>query len=126
MLNPANAFAHPLDVVDDTDMTLAEKRAFLNGWRAPVPTTYRRCATTTSWIALKELARRSGDLADARRAIGASSRHRMPGEFGRKDDPRAFAARIGLTSARRCLALADGRATARISAQNTLYFERGE
>jgi len=32
LLHPARAFAHPLDVVRDTDLTLNEKRAILASW----------------------------------------------------------------------------------------------
>jgi hypothetical protein len=32
LLHPARAFAHPLDVVRDPDMTLYEKRAILSSW----------------------------------------------------------------------------------------------
>jgi hypothetical protein len=32
LLHPAQAFAHPFDVVDDSDLTLAEKRAILASW----------------------------------------------------------------------------------------------
>jgi hypothetical protein len=32
LLNPAQAFAHPRDVVDDPDLTLNEKRAILASW----------------------------------------------------------------------------------------------
>lgn len=32
LLHPANAFAHPMDVVRDTDLTLNEKRAILSSW----------------------------------------------------------------------------------------------
>jgi len=32
LLHPANAFAHPMDVVRDTDLTLNEKRAILASW----------------------------------------------------------------------------------------------
>ena len=47
LLHPALAFEHPMKVVDDSDLTLAEKRAILASWasdaraveatRAPVP-----------------------------------------------------------------------------------------
>ena len=33
-LHPAGAFKHPLDVVDDCDLTLYEKRAILSSWLA--------------------------------------------------------------------------------------------
>jgi hypothetical protein len=32
LLHPAQAFAHPLDVVNDPDLTLSEKRAILASW----------------------------------------------------------------------------------------------
>jgi len=32
LLHPAQAFAHPRDVVDDPDLTLNEKRAILASW----------------------------------------------------------------------------------------------
>ncbi len=32
LLHPAEAFAHPSDVVDDPDLTLNEKRAILASW----------------------------------------------------------------------------------------------
>lgn len=32
LLHPANAFAHPSDVVRDTDLTINEKRAILASW----------------------------------------------------------------------------------------------
>ncbi|MHC2439193.1 hypothetical protein [Bradyrhizobium sp. USDA 4451] len=34
LLNPAGAFAHPMDVVDDCDLTRYEKRAILSSWAA--------------------------------------------------------------------------------------------
>jgi len=34
MLHPANSFAHPMDVVDDCDLTSYEKRAILSSWAA--------------------------------------------------------------------------------------------
>jgi hypothetical protein len=32
LLHPANAFGHPSEVVDDSDLTLNEKRAILASW----------------------------------------------------------------------------------------------
>ena len=32
LLHPASAFAHPMDVVHDADLTLSEKRAILASW----------------------------------------------------------------------------------------------
>ena len=34
LLNPASAFARPMDVVDDCDLTPYEKRAILSSWAA--------------------------------------------------------------------------------------------
>jgi hypothetical protein len=34
LLHPAEAFAHPMDVVDDCDLTSYEKRAILSSWAA--------------------------------------------------------------------------------------------
>lgn len=34
LLDPAGAFAHPMDVVDDCDLTPYEKRAILSSWAA--------------------------------------------------------------------------------------------
>lgn len=34
LLHPAHAFAHPMDVIDDDDLTSYEKRAILSSWAA--------------------------------------------------------------------------------------------
>jgi hypothetical protein len=34
LLQPAEAFAHPMDVIDDSDLTTYEKRAILSSWAA--------------------------------------------------------------------------------------------
>jgi hypothetical protein len=36
LLNPADAFGHPMDVVEDCDLTSYEKRAILSSWAADV------------------------------------------------------------------------------------------
>ena len=36
LLNPAHAFNHPNDVVNDSDLTLNEKRAILSSWASDV------------------------------------------------------------------------------------------
>jgi hypothetical protein len=36
LLNPAAAFSHPMDVVEDRDLTSYEKRAILSSWAADV------------------------------------------------------------------------------------------
>jgi len=50
LLHPAGAFARPMDVVDDCDLTSYEKRAILSSWAADacaVPE--RRAATAVSF-----------------------------------------------------------------------------
>jgi hypothetical protein len=42
LLHPARAFAHPFDVVEDTDLTLNEKRAILASWASDA------CAATAN------------------------------------------------------------------------------
>jgi hypothetical protein len=42
LLHPARAFAHPKDVVDDSDLTLNEKRAILASWASDA------CAATAN------------------------------------------------------------------------------
>lgn len=77
-----------MDVVNDADMTFAEKRAFLNGWAAG---TFDQSLVRYDdvMLALKELARRVGDLRTPPRYRRILER-RVPGVFGRKDDPRSF------------------------------------
>ncbi len=36
LLHPANAFGHPSEVVNDPDLTINEKRAFLASWASDV------------------------------------------------------------------------------------------
>jgi hypothetical protein len=36
LLHPAGAFAHPMNVVEDPDLTLNEKRAILSSWASDV------------------------------------------------------------------------------------------
>ncbi len=96
LLHPASAFARPMDVVDDHDLTLTEKRAILASWASDA------CAVETApalrqapgatpvhfdevMDALKELDRRSGDLRPPPRYRRILER-RVPGVFGRKDD----------------------------------------
>ena len=50
MLHPADGFAHPMDVVDDGDLTSYEKRAILSSWAADacaVPEPGRRAAAVS-------------------------------------------------------------------------------
>ena len=92
MLHPADAFAHPMDVVDDCDLTSYEKRAILSSWASGA------CSVETSGT------RPAGfdDIMDALRALDRQVPYRprphyrrvlekrTPGVFGRKsrDDDR--------------------------------------
>jgi hypothetical protein len=96
LLQPANAFANPMDVVEDRDLTLTEKRAILASWASDA------CAVEAApalrhpdgggpvrfddvMDALKELHRRHGDLR-SRPRYRRILEHRVPGVFGRDDD----------------------------------------
>ena len=99
LLHPANAFAHPMDVVNDPDLTLNEKRAILASWasdacaieaapalRSPPGAAVVRFDDVMD--ALKELDRQSGGAKSQphyRRVL----RHRIPGVFGREDNGHA-------------------------------------
>jgi hypothetical protein len=96
LLHPANAFSHPMDVVDDHDLTLTEKRAILASWASDA------CAVEAApalrhpeggslvrfddvMDALKELDHRHGELKGRPRYRRILER-RVPGVFGRDDD----------------------------------------
>jgi hypothetical protein len=96
LLHPANAFAHPMDVVNDADLTLNEKRALLASWASDA------CAIEAApalrgppgrlpvrfddvMDALKELDRIAG-LIKPRPHYRRVLQQRIPGVFGRKDD----------------------------------------
>jgi len=93
LLQPANAFANPMAVVDDQDLTLTEKRAILSAWASDARSTeiaFTRCEGTPVRLddvmrALKELDRRYGDLKSRPRYRRILER-RIPGVFGREDD----------------------------------------
>jgi hypothetical protein len=95
LLHPARAFAHPLAVVDDPDLTLNEKRAILASWASDA------CAVE----AAPELRHPPGgrvvrfeEVMDALRTLDAQARagvkqpphyrrvleNRVPGKFGRR------------------------------------------
>jgi hypothetical protein len=100
LLDPARAFVHPSDVVNDPDLTLREKRAILSGWAR------RACATQTTPVPLRPADATLvyyDDVVDALRALDQRSalfrprphyRHvlenRIPSVFGRdsRDDER--------------------------------------
>jgi hypothetical protein len=93
LLHPAQAFEHPMKVVDDSDLTLAEKRAILASWASDA------CAMEAT-PALREppgSPRRVefDDVMDALRALDRAGERprpryrrvlarRRPGVFGRK------------------------------------------
>ncbi len=95
LLHPANAFAHPMDVVEDKDLTLTEKRAILASWASDAcaveaaPALRQPPGATVVQFddvmdALKELDRRAGDLKPPPRYRRILQR-RVPGVFGRPD-----------------------------------------
>src|SRR5215813_2775694 len=96
LLDPARAFAHPLDVVSDPDLTLTEKRALLAAWA-------RRACAAEAMPASSRPADATpvhyDDIVDALRALDRRIvpfrprphyRHvlenRIPGVFGRDDE----------------------------------------
>ena len=95
LLDPAQAFAHPADVVNDQDLTLNEKRAILASWASDASaieavSTLRslpdRAAITLDDImdALRTIDRQTGAYKPRphyRRVLS----QRIPGVFGRKD-----------------------------------------
>jgi hypothetical protein len=95
LLSPANAFAHPMDVVEDRDLTLTEKRAILASWASDAcaieaaalrePDDGKRIRFDDVRDALRELDRRYGDLKSRPRYRRILER-RIPGVFGRDDD----------------------------------------
>ena len=94
LLQPANAFADPMAVVDDQDLTLTEKRAILSAWASDArsaDTTFHRSEGAKPvrfddvMDALKELDRRYGALKSRPRYRRILER-RVPGVFGRDDD----------------------------------------
>jgi hypothetical protein len=96
LLHPANAFAHPMDVVNDADLTLNEKRAILASWASDAcaveavpalrrPPGQQPVRFDDVMDALKELDRIAGIIKPRphyRRVLA----QRIPGVFGRRDD----------------------------------------
>jgi hypothetical protein len=97
LLHPANAFARPVDVVNDPDLTLSEKRAILASWASDacaieaVPTLRKLPGSESVRFddiidALRELDR-NGDgrpIPHYQRVLA----ERLPGVFGRKSSKR--------------------------------------
>ena len=92
LLHPANAFAHPINVVDDQDLTLVEKRAILASWASDAREAARPADGTIPvhfddvMDALRELDRRCGDLRPPPR-YRRILENRIPGVFGRGGKP---------------------------------------
>ena len=67
LLHPANAFGHPLDVVDDCDLTSYEKRAILSSWAADA------CAVPGPNRPVRDTAVSFGDILDALQLVESES-----------------------------------------------------
>jgi hypothetical protein len=97
LLHPAQAFEHPMSVVNDPDLTLSEKRAILASWAsdicavgaAPalrrVPGTGKAVAFDDVMDALRNLDRLAGG--ERRPHYRRVLENRRPGVFGRKSPP---------------------------------------
>ena len=92
LLQPANAFANPMAVVDDRDLTLSEKRSILSAWASDARETATNHCDATNPVhiddvmaALKELDRRY-DMLKPRPRYRRILERRIPGVFGRRDD----------------------------------------
>ena len=90
LLQPANAFASPMAVVDDQDLTVTEKRSILSAWASDARDTNHcdvgnRVHFDDVMDALRELDRRYGVLKPRPRYRRILER-RIPGVFGRDDD----------------------------------------
>jgi hypothetical protein len=99
LLHPAQAFAHPVDVVNDPDLTLSEKRAMLSSWASDARATGARpalrhrpdappVAYDDVMDALRMLDRKSGPAVKQRPHYRRVLQDRVPGVFGRKVRPR--------------------------------------
>jgi hypothetical protein len=71
LLHPSGAFRHPMDVVRDTDMTIAEKRSVLASWASDACSIELRAVATGNVVSYDEIidalqsldAGRSADMA---------------------------------------------------------------
>jgi len=97
LLHPASAFGHPMEVVNDPDLTLNEKRAILASWASDAcaveaapdlrrPPGQKPVQFDEVMDALKELDRVCGKPRPHYRRV---LERRTPGVFGRKDDDRS-------------------------------------
>jgi len=99
LLHPAQAFEHPMRVVNDPDMTLSEKRAILASWAsdacaveaAPalrlVPGAGRAVEFDDVMDALRALDRLAAGTEKPRPRYRKVLENRRPGVFGRKRPP---------------------------------------
>jgi hypothetical protein len=99
LLHPARAFAHPLDVVRDRDLTFNEKRAILASWASDACAVEaapalrqtpqgRAIAFDDIMDALRILDREAADCPKPPPHYRRVLAHRVPGVFGRKShDP---------------------------------------
>jgi hypothetical protein len=96
LLHPAHAFEHPRHVVEDSDLTLNEKRAILASWAsdacaieaAPTlrlsPGTAKPVRFDDVMDALRALDQQAGDQYRAPPRYRHILENRIPGVFGRK------------------------------------------
>ena len=92
VLHPGTAFDHPLDVVADKTLSLAEKRAILASWASDA-------AAVTSNPALRELAgtRRIVTIDEILEALSMLD-HKPPGPPGGKPMRRKSTSRVALAA----------------------------
>ena len=86
---PANAFAHPMDVVDDRDLTSYEKRAILSSWAADI------CAVPGPSRPVQNGAVRFDDILDALHLVEsepepAANHDKGPGRRQGRNSPDSF------------------------------------
>ncbi|HEY7300302.1 MAG TPA: hypothetical protein VH684_20605 [Xanthobacteraceae bacterium] len=95
LLHPAQAFDHPADVVNDSDLTLSEKRAILSSWASDAcaveavpalrrPPGAQPVAFDDIMDALKALDRQAQGAYNPRPHYRRVLENRVPGVFGRK------------------------------------------
>jgi hypothetical protein len=81
LLNPAEAFCHPMDVVEDCDLTSYEKRAILSSWLADV------CAVKSDGPSSERVSASFDDILDALRALEADQPAEPRPDGGQFDRP---------------------------------------
>jgi hypothetical protein len=91
LLHPAGAFAHPMDVVDDCDLTSYEKRAILSAWAADA------CAVTGPSRPVLHSAVSFDDILDALHLVESEPEptadcDQGPGRSQERNSPDSFSA----------------------------------